>query len=189
MHLKPLDKKVSCVTIKNKAHNYGLFNKRDIKMIDYKFSAKRIDNGELIEGRISYNSVKDDVVQWIDADGYLRIHRIDPSTITPLFTADKPGVWLFENVDLDQFSIITYPEDVKNIHSGWLNNTLEYYSGNEWSLNGDTALYKSGIYRVKVPGYSIDDAMNDIGFVETIDQCVDILAKFAKANGIGGNNE
>jgi len=175
----------------------------------YMFEAKRLDNGEMIQGRLTYgvNGIgKRDSIAVYDEDKGVSIeYFVDPSTIKPLFTTCKPDVWLFENVDKKPFINCT-PEEREVIiqAKAFTGPSVDRYvsSMSDWENSDNGDMYINYIYRVKAPGYSFDDAMTDLrnnteeagvfcGGIMVVDACSVkfIINKFAKANGLGGKDE
>jgi len=160
---------------------------------EYKFSAKRLDNFELIEGYYSINTYGNPVIALFDESGNSRaFHGIDPSTITPLFTTDKPDEWIFENVDKLFLTDLTLDDRSTVTDTFFSSDNLEVYkfrSGESIWISNGAYLESDGIYRVKSPGYSIDDAANDVMDLMLGDENYEKKLRVILSRVTGGNDE
>lgn len=170
----------------------------------FMFEAKRLDNGILINGAVVYApSGRAWIVEFTSAsaaypyDPRLNAIEIDPSTIKPLFTTGNRDAWLFDNVDKETYRNLQ--EDKRAIIHDYIMNDISMVQcyqmqDREWvEINHDfSSIFFGAIYRVRAPGYSIDDACNEVTALNPGSPCLSslrILKKFAKANGLGGNDE
>lgn len=153
----------------------------------YEFTAKRLDNSSLtVTGRLGYGRNGLDVIEESMPNGNVYSHDIDPSTITPLFTTDKPDAWLFENADKLPLNELT-PAEALLVMGGLLEGGLETY-GAQWVDNERMGIFIENVYRVRAPGYSADDLKIKISSILpdpniNLQPVWDEIDKCAKANG------
>jgi len=174
----------------------------------FMFSAKRLDNGGTLKFSLGQArlSASPDIMRIItNLGGTDDGAGIDPSTIKPLFTtAATSDVWLFENADKLSIAQIDDEQHVNLITQAWLYSEGDYSELHVfiedspdtvpfWILvNGKhDVLDMNRIYRVKAPGYSVEDLINNISDCQGIDNPIDAVhdclrhvTDYLKANGL-----
>ncbi len=183
----------------------------------FMFEAKRLDNGEVIQGYYcyGYGGESEKYIPCISVmnNGSPSDTAIDPSTIKPLFTTNKPDAFIFENVDRKMLEELSDSEKLIVINSLGSDCLSMLWGDGSWNdaRKSATAIDLQVVYRVKAPGYSIDEARNDIidslqasydedrfngrgdnsqpliCLSEAFNIVADGIDKFAKANGLGGD--
>jgi len=172
----------------------------------YMFEAKRLDNGEMIQGSLihSCGGYSIHVESYNPGTSYsISSHDIDPSTIKPLFTTEpNRDAYLFENADKSTYRNLTQDQQ-KIIHDQIMIDVsmVQCYEmqDRDWiEINHDySSVFFGAIYRVKAPFCSIDDAMTDArnateeagafgseDMVVMASDVVKIIRKLAKAHGL-----
>ena len=170
------------------------------------FEAKRQDNGEIVSGSLVYTALGVFIAEelpdginrvkgmMVEINDLIKYTSINPSTIKPLFTTDKPDAWLFENVDNLAFRDVS-PEEREVICFSVDNNPddCEVLSSDGcWKPTSYTHVVFDCIYRVKTNKYTLCDAMIDLTKLtgqHTKSPEALILFKLAKDNGLVNNDE
>ena len=162
------------------------------------FEAKRLDNGKFILGYFTKAVNKDFelgyAIEVFNEDNQCLEDQVfvDPSTIKPLFTTDKPDVWLFENANDLAFECCC-DEDQDVIFNAWRKGSpIEVSNGGIWTERVDYNLVPTISYRVKSPVYAVREALNDISEIlgdQYLIEIEEILEKLIKASNPVNNDE
>lgn len=167
----------------------------------YMFEAKRLDNGEIIE--FGLFDVVSGASKGSSNNLFVNINKdwlsIVKSTIKPLFTTDKRDEWVFENADNKPLNECS-PEEIAHVITADDDDLEQSDSSGDWGRAGthsqsDKIISKIGVYRVKAPGYSTSKLLENISKStrmdshDTLNECIDHVLDYLKANGLVGNDE